>query len=124
MAGRPLATRRAAVSLHGVRIEKLSATWPDRLLALAYVRRAAAFWAAIHIFLWIVGNGAIMSLAPLPAVTLVGIAGGLGVFDAMKRDELLFLRNLGVHPAMVAVIWIGVAALLELSAHLAVSVWR
>ena len=74
---------------------------------------------AVHIFFGLVTGGAVVALDPLTSLLLFAIAGGLGVFDAMKRDELLFLQNLGVHRSMVAVVWIATAATLELSAHVA-----
>ncbi len=112
-----LATQRAAVSLGGVRIETFASTWPDRLLARKYVWRAAAFWAAVHLFLWVVSGGEVIGLDPVAALALAAMGGWLGVFDAMKRDELPFLRNLGVYPSTVAAVWICVTVTLEVAAH-------
>jgi len=106
------------VSLNGVHSDKLASGMPDRLLAVRYVRRAAGFWVAVHLFLGVVSGGVVLALDPPAALLLFAIAGGLGVFDATKRHELLFLQNLGVPRSMVAVLWIATAATLELSAHL------
>ena len=100
-----------------MRIVNLAVSWPDRLLSLKYIQRAAGFWTAVHFFLWIVSGGEIIGLDPVAALALAAIGGWLGVFDALKRDELPFLRNLGVYPSMVAVIWTGVAVMLEIGAH-------
>ncbi len=124
MGGRRLAPPPVLVSLNGVRTTRLSAPWPDRLLAWAYVRRAAAFWGSLHVFLWIVSGATVTALEPLPALAMVAMAGGLGVFDAKKRHELLFLRNLGVRPAMVAAVWLGTATLLEMSMHVAMGFFQ
>ncbi len=40
-------------------------------------------------------------------------------FRRKERDELLVLRNLGVNPAIISLIWISVSILLELLAHVA-----
>jgi len=107
-----------------MRMGSPATNWPDRLLGVAFIRRAAALWTAIHIFVLAGSGGTVMSLEPLPAIAMVAMAAGLGVFDAKKRHELLLLQNMGVRPAMVMAIWAGVALLLETLATLAEAAWR
>ena len=98
----------------GVLTDRFAALCPDRLLVRRYVWRAAAFWLASHAFLLIGSGGTVVSLGGVAAVGLVAVAGWLGMFDANKRHELQFLRNLGAPLWSVAAIWCVVAALLEI----------
>lgn len=56
---------------------------------------------------------------PLTGVLILAIiAGTLGFIDARRRNELLFLQNLGVGPARVIGIWVATFLVLEVAIRL------
>jgi high-affinity nickel permease len=53
---------------------------------------------------------------PLTSVVILAIIGGaLGFIDARRRNELLFLKNLGTAPSMVVGIWVVAIFVFEMA---------
>lgn len=56
---------------------------------------------------------------PLASVLiLAAISGSLGFIDARRRNELLFLQNLGIAPSMVVGAWVVTIVILEIAIRL------
>ena len=56
---------------------------------------------------------------PLTGVLVLAIiAGTVGFIDARRRNELLFLQNLGVSPSMMIGIWVVTFFILEVAIRL------
>lgn len=53
---------------------------------------------------------------PLTSVLILAIIGGaLGFIDARRRNEFLFLQNLGIAPSMVVGAWVVTIVILEIA---------
>lgn len=89
--------------------------WPDRVFLRVYVRRAALGWAAVHAVLAGLTQAEVIVLPSLASAILLLVIGFGGVLDAQRRNEILFLQNLGVPRAVTAISWMCVAAALEAS---------
>ena len=66
-------------------------------------------------------GGDVIVLPALAASVLVLVAGAVGILEARRRNEILFLQNLGVPRAVTAISWMGVAAILEVSLAVALA---
>lgn len=71
------------------------------------------FWILLHGILWVVSGGGITRLSPRAALVFAGFTAWIGYIDAKRRNELLFLGNLGIRPAIIPGIWFLTAILLE-----------
>ncbi|HMG70302.1 MAG TPA: hypothetical protein VK544_04255 [Gemmatimonadaceae bacterium] len=71
------------------------------------------FWVLQHGILWLVSGGVITRLSPRAALVFAGFTAWIGYIDAKRRNELLFLGNLGIRPASIPGIWFLTAILLE-----------
>lgn len=98
-----------------------------------FIRRAAAYWVLLHLLraivvLWMAGIEELqISLAdflpggnPLVPALVVG----LGMLQARRSDEDLYLANLGYGWPVIAAYLLAPAAALEVVATLARLVWR
>ena len=66
-------------------------------------------------------GGDVIVLPALAAGVLVLVAGAVGILEARRRNEIFFLQNLGVPGAVIAISWMGVAAILEVSLAVALA---
>ena len=71
------------------------------------------FWVLQHGILWLVSGGVITQLSPRAALVFAGFTAWIGYIDAKRRNEILFLGNLGIRPATVPGIWFLTATALE-----------
>jgi hypothetical protein len=58
-----------------------------------------------------------MELRAPARIALVMLGGAVGWLDSDRRQELLFLRNLGVHPLTVSAMWCSTLVALEILLH-------
>lgn len=80
-----------------------------------YAFRAAVLWFALHFFLAIFAGFASLRV-PLTSVLILMLIGGtLGFIDARRRNELLFLQNLGIAPSTVVGTWAVTILILEIA---------
>lgn len=83
------------------------------------------FWILLHGILWVISGGVITRLSPRAALVFAGFTAWIGYIEAKRRNELLFLGNLGIRPAIIPGIWFLTAILLEsLSAFTMMTVGR
>ena len=62
---------------------------------------------------------------PFPSVLILTMIGAvLGFIDARRRNELLFLQNLGIAPSMVVGAWVVTIVILEIAIRLFVTAAR
>lgn len=66
-------------------------------------------------------GGDVIVLPALAGSVLVMVAGAVGTLEVRRRNELLFLQNLGVSRAVIAIPWMGVAVVLEVSLAVALA---
>jgi len=72
-------------------------------------------WFALHFFLLMIAGFASLRI-PLTSVLILAIIGGaLGFIDARRRNELLFLQNLGIAASMVVGAWVVTIVILEIA---------
>ena len=97
----------------------------DRLFLTAFFRRAATFWLLLHLLLFTISLGAIRLLSLRGAILTAIVSGWIGMLDVRRREETLFLGNLGVQRWMPAISWTLVVVFLEsvsaAAMHLAVA---
>ena len=92
---------------------------PGRPFAGALIRRSAVFWAGCRLLVPLVvavGGGTLTArdiTRPLPA--LVPIVGCLGLLEARRRNEHIFLANLGVPQPAIALVSAAPAVAAELA---------
>lgn len=86
---------------------------PDRVFLRVYAARSAQVWMVVHVVLAVLTGGDVIVLPALSAAVLLLVAGAVGILDARRRSELLFLQNLGVSPAIVAACCMPAPAALE-----------
>ena len=60
-----------------------------------------------------VSGGGITRLSPRAALLFAGFTAWIGYIDAKRRNEILFLGNLGIRPATIPGIWFLTAIVLE-----------
>jgi len=93
-------------------VERRSSCLPERRLALGIVWRGC--------LLWVLGRGTLLAiefagsgtppptlfprLTPAAALGVVLVVGGLGMLESRRVNEHRFLANLGVSPAVVAML--------------------
>jgi len=75
--------------------------------------RAVLVSILLHGILWVVSGGVITRLSPRAALVFAGFTAWIGYIDAKRRNEILFLGNLGIRPATVPGIWFLTAIALE-----------
>src|SRR5687767_5185894 len=93
--------------------------WPDRVFLRVYITRSAQVWALVHVALAAATQGEVIALPAISAAVLLLVAGAVGVLEARRRSEILFLQNLGVSPAVVFACCMPLPAVLELSLAIA-----
>jgi hypothetical protein len=91
---------------------------PDRLFALALVRRALFLWIGVRLLVALAGGGgaATSGLIPLTArmtALVVLLVGFLNFLEARRRNEDVLLANLGVAQASVAALSVLPAIMAE-----------
>lgn len=90
-------------------------SWPDRVFLRRYVPRAALLWTTVHVVLGLLTRGEVIVLPTLAAGVLLLVVGSVGILDMRRRDEILFLQNLGVSRAIATTCWVAVPAVLEVT---------
>ncbi|HMG13606.1 MAG TPA: hypothetical protein VK571_10530, partial [Gemmatimonadaceae bacterium] len=58
-------------------------------------------------------GGGITRLSPRAALVFAGFTAWIGYIDAKRRNEILFLGNLGIRPATIPGIWFLTAIVLD-----------
>lgn len=76
-------------------------------------RRIALIVVAVHVVAFLGSGGEDIRLAPFIAVLFALGMGWIGIADARRRNELLFLQSLGISPTMIAAVWVISVALIE-----------
>ena len=89
--------------------------WPDRVFLRVYVARSAQVWLLVHLVLAMATQGELIALPALSAAVLLLVTGAVGILEARRRNEMLFLQNLGVSPAVVFACCVPLPAVLEVS---------
>lgn len=92
--------------------QRLSAHFPERRLTLLLFSRGALFWVLVRSGMLALEFAARGELPPslFPALTtsaalgVVLAVGGLGMLESRRVNEHRFLANLGVSPAVVALL--------------------
>jgi len=93
-------------------VERPSSSLPERRLALGFVWRGCLLWVlarSILLAVQVAGGGTlppalIPPLTPAAALGVVLAVGGLGMLESRRLNEHRFLANLGVSPAVVALL--------------------
>src|SRR5206468_7170538 len=88
---------------------------PDFFFVRRYALRAALLWFALHFFLLMIAGFSSLRISIGSVLILAIIAGTLGFIDARRRNELLFLQNLGTAPSMVVGTWVVLIVTLEIA---------
>ena len=94
---------------------------PDRVFLRVYVARSAQVWMLVHIVLAVATGGKVIALPAISAAVLLLVAGAVGVLEARRRSEVLFLQNLGVSPAVVFACCLPLPAILEVALAIAMT---
>lgn len=87
--------------------------WPDRVFLRGYVARSAQVWIVVHVVLAVLTGGDVIALPAVAAAVLLLTAGAVGILEARRRDQVLFLQNLGVSPVMIFTCCMPAPAMLE-----------
>lgn len=83
-----------------------------------FALRAGLLWFALHFFLAVFA-GLVSLRMPLASVLILAvISGAIGFIDARRRNELLFLQNLGIAPSVVVGTWVVTIVILEIAIRL------
>jgi hypothetical protein len=77
--------------------------------------RASALWFALHFFLLVITGFGSLRIPLASVLILAAMTGALGFIDARRRNELLFLQNLGIAPSMVVGTWVITVVILEIA---------
>ena len=72
-------------------------------------------WFALHFFLLMIAGFSSLRIPTGSVLILATIGGALGFIDARRRNELLFLQNLGIAPSMVVGAWVVTIVFLEIA---------
>ena len=80
--------------------------------------RATLLWFALHVFLAVFAGVASLTIPLASVLVLAVLSGALGFIDARRRNELLFLQNLGIAPSMVWETWVVTIVMLETAIRL------
>ena len=89
------------------------------LLLRGIALRACIVWLLVHGMLFVLSGGEVRGLS-LHALLLLALFGGIvGVVDSRRRQEFLFLMNMGIPGSAVPLIWVASIAALEGLLHVA-----